>query len=226
MSDDRPHILVVDDDTRIRELLRSYLRDNGFRVTVAATAVEAREKMAGLAFDILVLDVMMPGESGTVLTKSLRDAANDVPILMLSALAQSEDRIAGLASGSDDYLAKPFEPEELLLRIRSILKRTEPASAAEEVRFGDCVFSLKRGELRRDGEAVRLTTRERDLLRKLATSAGRTVSRQDLAPPGTEDSARSVDVLVNRLRSKIEDDPSLPVYLQTVRGVGYTLHVN
>ena len=226
MNDDQPHILVVDDDTRIRELLRSYLRDNGFRVSVAATAADAREKMAGLAFDILVLDVMMPGESGTTLTRTLRDEANDVPILMLSALAQSDDRIAGLASGSDDYLAKPFEPEELLLRIRSILKRVEPASATDEVRFGACVFSLKRGELRRDGEAVRLTTRERDLLRKLAASAGRTVSRHNLAPPGTEDSARSVDVLVNRLRGKIEDDPSLPVHLQTVRGIGYTLHVN
>ena len=226
MSDDLPHILVVDDDTRIRELLRSYLRDNGFRVTVAATAEAAREQMATLEFDVLVLDVMMPGESGVDLTRSLRDMANDVPILMLSALTQSDDRIAGLASGSDDYLAKPFEPTELLLRIRNLLKRHGRATRVDEVSFGVCTFSLKRGELRRDNQPVKLTSRERDLLRTLAERAGRTVSRHDLAPPGTETSARSVDVLVNRLRAKIEDDPSVPAYLQTVRGAGYILHID
>ncbi len=226
MKDDLPHILVIDDDTRIRELLRSYLRDNGFRVSVAANAEAARDKMAALEFDMLVLDVMMPGESGVDLTQSLRDAANDVPILMLSALAQSDDRIAGLASGSDDYLPKPFEPTELLLRIRNILKRHAPAAAMDEVSFGACAFNLKRGDLTRAGQTVRLTTRERDLLRTLAQRAGQPVSRHDLAPPGAEDSARSVDVLVNRLRGKIEDNPSQPAYLQTVRGAGYILHID
>ena len=226
MSDELAHILVVDDDTRIRELLRSYLRDNGFRVSVAANAEAAREQMQALEFDLLVLDVMMPGESGLELTQSLREMSNNVPILMLSALAQSDDRIAGLASGSDDYLPKPFEPTELLLRIRSILKRHEPASGIDEVNFGLCTFNLKRGELRRDGEIIRLTTRERDLLRMLARRAGHTVPRHDLAPPGSGDSARSVDVLVNRLRGKIEEDSSEPAYLQTVRGIGYTLHVD
>ncbi len=226
MRDDLPHILVVDDDTRIRELLRTYLRDNGFWVSVAANAEQAREKMSALQFDLLILDVMMPGESGVELTQALRAGTNNIPILMLSALSHSDDRIAGLASGSDDYLAKPFEPTELLLRIQNILKRHEPAAGPSDVTFGACAFNLKRGELKRDGNPVRLTTRERDLLRMLASRAGDTVPRQELAPPGTEDSARSVDVLVNRLRGKIEEDPALPVHLQTVRGAGYTLYVD
>jgi two-component system phosphate regulon response regulator OmpR len=226
MKDDLAHILVIDDDTRIRELLRSYLRDNGYRVSVAANAQTAREKMTGLEFDLLVLDVMMPGESGVEFTQSLRDVTNNVPILMLSALSQSDDRIAGLASGSDDYLAKPFEPTELLLRIRNILKRHQPLSSLDEVTFGPCSFNLKRGELIRNEQPVRLTTRERDLLRMLAQHAGRPVARNHLAPPGSEDNDRSVDVLVNRLRGKIEDDPSQPAHLQTVRGAGYVLHVD
>ena len=224
--DDLPHILIIDDDTRIRELLRSYLSQSGFRVSAAADAARAREMMRGMVFDLLVLDVMMPGESGLDLTQSLRQANNGVPILMLSALAETDDRIAGLASGSDDYLAKPFEPQELLLRVRSILKRREGATAQSEVSFGDCTFNLQRGELRRNGEAIRLTTRERDLLRMLAGRAGQTVSRLDLALPGTEENPRSVDVHINRLRGKIEENPAVPVYLQTVRGMGYTLHVD
>ena len=226
MKDDLPHILIVDDDTRIRELLRSYLRDNGFRVSVAADAEQAREKMSGLRFDLLILDVMMPGESGVELTQALRLETDSLPILLLSALAQGQDRIAGLASGSDDYLAKPFEPTELLFRIRNILKRHAPPPGIDEVTFGTCTFNLKRGELRRDGQPVRLTTRERDLLRLLAQRAGQTVARRDLSQPGTEDSARSVDVLVNRLRGKIEDNPSQPIHLQTVRGTGYVLHID
>jgi two-component system phosphate regulon response regulator OmpR len=223
---DLPHILIIDDDTRIRELLRSFLSQNGFRVSAAADAARAREMMRGMAFDLLVLDVMMPGESGLELTHSLREANNGVPILMLSALAETDDRIAGLASGSDDYLAKPFEPQELLLRARSILKRQESTAALSEVTFGDCTFNLQRGELRRNGNTVRLTTRERDLLRMLAGRAGQTVSRFDLALPGSEENPRSVDVHINRLRGKIEENPAVPVYLQTVRGVGYTLHVD
>lgn len=224
--DELPHILIIDDDTRIRELLQSYLSHNGFRVSAAADAARARQAMQGMAFDLLILDVMMPGESGLDLTRSLRETHNGVPILMLSALAETDDRIAGLASGSDDYLAKPFEPEELLLRIRSILKRNAQAPAISEARFGNCEFNPQRGELRRDGQVVRLTTRERELLRMLVQRAGQTVSRFDLALPGSEDSPRSIDVHINRLRRKIEPDPAVPVYLQTVRGVGYTLHVD
>lgn len=224
--DGDPHILIIDDDTRIRELLQSYLSQKGLRVSAAANAEKARKIMHGVAFDLLILDIMMPGESGLELARSLRDSHNGVPILMLSALSDAGDRIAGLTSGGDDYLAKPFEPEELLLRIRSILKRNAQPIVAGDARFGDCEFNVQRGELRRAGEVVRLTTRERDLLRLLVQRAGQTVSRLDLAIPGNEDSPRSIDVHINRLRRKLEPDPAVPVYLQTIRGVGYTLHLD
>jgi two-component system phosphate regulon response regulator OmpR len=219
-----PHILVVDDDRRIRELLTSFLTGNGFRVTAAGNAREARERMRGMAFDLLVLDIMMPGESGLELVRSLRAAANGVPVLILSALADSGNRIEGLSSGSDDYLAKPFEPDELLLRIRSILRR-QPRAVPTEARFGPCTFNAERGELRRGNELVRLTSRERDLLRMFVHKAGRTLSRAELAHTPSE-GERSIDVQINRLRRKIEDDPSVPVYLQTVRGAGYILHLD
>jgi two-component system phosphate regulon response regulator OmpR len=225
--DSLAHILVVDDDRRIRELLRSYLAQHGFRVSVAGNAAEARERMRGMEFDLIVLDVMMPGETGNELAASLRSEKTGVPILILSALADPADRIRGLMSGGDDYLAKPFDPQELLLRIQSVLRRAVPKdSLPEMVRFGDCTFSPARGELRRDGEPVRLTTRERDFLRLLAKRAGEAVSRVELAQPGGEESLRSVDVQINRLRQKIEVDPANPIYLQTVRGAGYTLHVD
>jgi two-component system phosphate regulon response regulator OmpR len=225
--DDLPHILVVDDDRRIRGLLQSFLIDNGFRISVAGSAAEAREQMRNMAFDLVVLDIMMPGETGLTLTQSLRQAGNSVPVLMLSALAEASDRIAGLETGSDDYLAKPFEPRELLLRIRSLLRRREQTPrAAPEVAFGPFVFHLQRGELRKGDEAVRLTSRERELLRILAANAGTPVARTELVPEASEEGVRSVDVQINRLRQKIEEDPSNPVHLQTVRGAGYVLHVD
>lgn len=225
--DDLPHILVVDDDRRIRSLLQSFLAENGFRISVAASAQDAREQMRIMAFDLVVLDIMMPGETGLSLALSLRESGNSVPVLMLSALAEPSDRIAGLESGSDDYLAKPFEPRELLLRIRGLLRRQEqPPRGRTEVAFGPYVFHLQRGELRKGAEPVRLTSREREFLRTLAASAGTPVARGDLAPEASEDGARSVDVQINRLRQKIEDDPSNPVYLQTVRGAGYVLHAD
>lgn len=218
------HILVIDDDRRIRELLKSYLMENGFMVTVAGSAAEARERMRGVAFDLLVLDVMMPGESGLGFTKSLRETGDMVPVLMLSALAETDDRVTGLAQGSDDYLVKPFEPRELLLRIRNLLRRS--AIAVEVplvVRFGAFQFFVNRGELRRDGEAIKLTSGERELLRLLAARPGTPLSRQDLSPAGSDDSSRSLDVQINRLRQKLEDDPANPQFLQTVRGAGYAL---
>ncbi len=224
--DEAPHILVVDDDRRIRQLLQDYLSEHGFRVTVAASASEARARMGGLVFDLLVLDIMMPGEDGLRFTESLRGGGNAVPILMLSALAETQDRIGGLAAGSDDYLPKPFEPQELLLRVRNLLRRAMPAGhGPEEVRFGEFTFQLARGELRKQGTLVRITTRERDMLRVLARHGGQSVARSDLAHPGVDDGARAVDVQINRLRQKIEDDPSNPLYLQTVRGAGYVLHL-
>ncbi len=225
--DDLPHILVVDDDRRIRQLLQSYLLANGFRVSVAANAGEAREKMRGVIFDAAVLDIMMPGESGLTLMQSLRHDGQRMPVLMLSALADASDRIAGLETGSDDYLSKPFEPRELLLRIRGLLRRQDqPGGARGDVLFGPFLFNLQRGELRKGSELIRLTTREKDFLRLLAARAGETVARTELAPEGSEEGARSVDVQINRLRQKIEEDPSNPAYLQTVRGAGYVLHIN
>jgi two-component system phosphate regulon response regulator OmpR len=227
IGDITPHILVVDDDRRIRELITSFLSGHGLRVTAAASAAEARERMRGLAFDLIVLDIMMKEETGIELTRSIRAERNSVPILLLSALSDAPDRVNGLASGSDDYLPKPFEPMELLLRIRSILRRSDRMTRSDgEVRFGACTFHLGRGELRRNGAAVRLTTRERELLRLFVEKAGMTIGRTELMHPGTEENARTIDVQINRLRRKIEADPAAPVYLQTVRGAGYTLYLD
>ncbi len=169
-----PHILVVDDDRRLRQLLKTYLAENGFRVSASGNAAEARAAMEGLVFDVIVLDIMMPGESGLSLTQALREANNKVPILMLSALADTDNRIDGLAAGSDDYLPKPFEPRELLLRIQNLLRRVAPAAKEpREARFGVFTFNSQRGELRKDGELVRLTTREKEFLRLLAAQGRR-----------------------------------------------------
>jgi two-component system phosphate regulon response regulator OmpR len=222
--DNAPHLLLVDDDRRILELLSHFLSNHGYRVTTANSAAEARARLGGMSFDLLVLDVMMPGESGLDLAKSIRNGSS-VPILMLTARSDAEDRIAGLELGADDYVPKPFEPRELLLRIGNILKRTDQAEAQpiESVRFGDFVFDLASGELTRSGKSVRITDREREMLRVLSASGGGTVPRQDLAAPGMNASERAVDVQINRLRRKIERDPTDPVFLRTVRGVGYRL---
>jgi len=226
VADDAPHLLVVDDDRRIRDLLSRFLVAEGYRVTTANNAGEARAKLESLSFDLLVLDVMMPGESGFELAKSLRTSST-VPILMLTAKAEADSRITGLELGADDYVSKPFEPRELSLRIANILKRTIPApvAAIESVRFGDFVFHLGRGELRRGEDVVHLTDRERDMLRVLATAAGETVPRMALAGNGGGANERAVDVQVNRLRRKIERDPANPLFVQTVRGIGYRLVV-
>jgi len=223
-SDDAPHLLVVDDDRRIRALLLRYLVAEGYRVSTAETANEARAKLEGLKFDLLVLDVMMPGENGFDLARAIR-ASSAVPILMLTARDEAESRIRGLEIGADDYLSKPFEPRELSLRIANILKRAKPPAAvpAESVRFGPFVFHVTSGELRRGEEAIRLTDRERDMLRILTLSVGETVPRQALAGNGDNVSERTVDVQVNRLRRKIERDPANPLIVQTVRGIGYRL---
>ncbi len=221
------HILIVDDDRRIRELLRNYLMDSGYVVSLAGSAQEARERLRGIVFDVMILDVMMPGETGLSLANSLRVGGSAVPILMLSALAETQDRIAGLTMGVDDYLSKPFEPQELLLRLQSLLRRSAPkVDQPRDVSFGDCQFNMSLGELLRAGVSVRLTSREKDILRLLVQNSGNPVSRLQLAQSGGEDSARSVDVQINRLRQKVEADPANPKYLQTVRGAGYTLYVD
>jgi two-component system, OmpR family, phosphate regulon response regulator OmpR len=228
LADDAPHLLVVDDDRRIRDLLSRFLSGEGYRVTTADTAADARAKLKHLSFDLLVLDVMMPGESGFDFAKSMRAAANDVPILMLTARDAAESRIKGLEMGADDYLSKPFEPRELSLRIANILKRAQPAAAppAESVRFGPFVYHLARGELRKGEESIKLTDREREMLRVLSATPGETVSRAALAGDGETVSERAVDVLVNRLRRKIERNPANPLYVQTVRGIGYRLVIS
>jgi two-component system phosphate regulon response regulator OmpR len=226
LPDDAPHLLVVDDDRRIRDLLSRFLHGEGYRVTTADNAADARAKLGSLSFDLLVLDVMMPGETGFQLAKSLRETSS-VPILMLTAKAEVDSRITGLEIGADDYVPKPFEPRELALRIANILKRTiaPPAPAIESVRFGDFVFHLARGELKRGEEIVHLTDRERDMLRVLAATPGETVPRMALAGNGGGANERAVDVQVNRLRRKIERDPANPLFVQTVRGIGYRLVV-
>jgi two-component system phosphate regulon response regulator OmpR len=224
LGDNAPHLLVIDDDNRIRTLLSRYLGSHGFRVSSAAHAEDARRRLAGLAFDLLIVDVMMPGENGMELTRSLRATMN-VPILMLTARTETEDRITGLESGADDYLAKPFEPRELLLRINNILKRgARPASPLiEQVRFGPYTFNRERLELRRGAETIHLTDRERQIMAIFAASPGDTVGRSALVAGDGLAGERTVDVQINRLRRKIESDPANPVYLQTVRGIGYRL---
>ncbi len=225
-QDDAAHVLVVDDDRRLRALLSSYLVKNGHRVTVAATAGEARGFLDGLAFDIIVLDVMMPGENGFDFAAALR-GRSQVPILMLTARGEPQDRVRGLEIGVDDYLTKPFEPRELLLRIGSVLRRTRAAAVGAPetavVRFGRFAFSLERGELRAGDETIRITEREREMLRLLSANAGAILSREALSGSGGAAQERTVDVLVNRLRRKIEQDPANPTYLQTARGAGYRL---
>ena len=225
-GDDAPHLLVIDDDTRIRNLLKQYLTENGFRVTVAGTAGEARRKLAGLDFDLLVLDVMMPGESGVELTKSLREEKN-IPILMLTALSETDSRITGLEAGADDYLSKPFDPRELILRINNILRRGGPAETpkVEQLVFGPYTFQIARRELKKGGEMLKLTDREQEILAIFAARAGETIPRHELVAGESEVGERTIDVQINRLRRKIERDPANPVWLQTVRGIGYRLSV-
>lgn len=222
MSETRPHILVVDDDDRLRDLLKRYLSSEGYDLTSARDAASARKLLSSIAFDLIILDVMMPGEDGLSLLSSVRDEIAS-PVILLTARSEASDRIEGLKRGADDYLAKPFEPEELVLRIKAILKRASPEIAVQEVRLSGMVFNMARGELRRDGRIVRLTESEAQLLRLLAQRAGKPISRYELAMLTSTGVERSVDVQVTRLRRKIERNPREPVHLQTVRGVGYRL---
>ena len=230
MSDDPSHILVVDDDARLRSLLSRYLSENGFRVSTAAHAAEARDKLRFLQPDALVLDVMMPGETGLALTSSLRAESGTVPILLLTARGAPEDRIAGFESGADDYLGKPFEPRELVLRLRAMLRRAPQMPVAEApsgpIRLGRLEFDTERGELRGPGGVVHLTGSESARCsRALAGKPGQVFSREDIAAAlGMDDAGeRAIDVQVTRLRRKIEVDPREPRFVHTVRGRGYVL---
>jgi two-component system phosphate regulon response regulator OmpR len=225
-DDDAPHLLVVDDDTRIRSLLGRFLTENGFRTTMAGNAEEARRRLTSLEFDLIILDVMMPGESGVDLTRSLREDKT-VPILMLTALSETDNRIVGLEAGADDYLPKPFDPRELILRINNILRRGGPSATPklEQIVFGPYSFQIARRELKRGGEPLKLTDREQEILSIFAQRPGETIARHELVGGDAEVGERTIDVQINRLRRKIEKDPGNPVWLQTVRGIGYRLSV-
>lgn len=227
LDDNASHILVIDDDSRIRELLSRFLSEQGFRVSTAGDAAEARRKLVGLEFDLLIVDVMMPGENGTDFTRATRKEL-DVPVLMLTALGETEARIKGLEAGADDYLPKPFDPRELVLRVNAILKRskTESKPIIEQILFGPYSFSLVSRELKQDGKPIKLTERERDIMTLFASNAGEVVPRIDLVGEDARANERTVDVQINRLRRKIEVDPASPTWLQTVRGVGYKLHID
>lgn len=223
------HLLIVDDDERIRGLLQKFLMRNGFLVSVARDASQARRILAGLEFDMLVMDVMMPGEDGVALTRDLRQRMQ-TPILLLTARGEAVNRIEGLEAGADDYLVKPFEPKELLLRINAILRRVPTVRTTEPVRqilhLGAVRYDLDRGEMWRGEVPVRLTATEAALMRVFAAAPGVAISRERLvADQGSDDAAqeRAVDVQITRLRRKIEEDPKAPRYLQTVRGEGYLL---
>jgi|TARA_B100001245_G_scaffold228758_1_gene206385 two-component system phosphate regulon response regulator OmpR len=221
ISDITYNLLVVDDDERIRNLLRQYLINQGFIVSTASGSEEARNKIKLMRFDLIVLDIMMPGDDGLILTREIRDNSQ-TPIILLTAKSGTESKIEGLELGADDYLTKPFNPKELLLRILSVLKRsTIEENIENEIYFGDFILNIEKRELTLSGERMYLTDREMNLLIALAKSPGQPLNREKLA--GVDEPGRSVDVGINRLRRKIEKDPRMPIWLQTVRGEGYIL---
>lgn len=230
MSQSDVHLLIVDDDERIRGLLQKFLMRNGFLVTSARDAAHAERILSGLDFDLLVLDVMMPGEDGVSFCKRLRET-RDLPILLLTAKNETDDRVAGLEAGADDYLAKPFEPKELLLRINSILRRVpaaEPVDVAPKVlHLGALRYDVEKGSLWHGEDPVRLTATESQLMRIFSGSTGEAIARaklvEDSGRDGGQAQERAVDVQITRLRRKLEADPKQPRYLQTVRGAGYML---
>lgn len=229
MTHEAAHILVVDDDERLRRLLQKFLTENGFLVSTASDAADARKKLELLEFDLLVLDLMMPGESGLEFAQSFK-SENSTPILMLTAMGETETRIEGLEAGAEDYLTKPFEPRELVLRINNILKRVvreTPKDIQEKINMGTLSFDTTRHTLSRNGTPIHLTASEASLLVILAEQAGTILSREKLAElSGIDGNDRTIDVQVTRLRRKIEEDPKLPRFLQTIRGQGYVLRPN
>lgn len=227
MIDETPHILVVDDDERLRKLLKKFLSDNGFLVSVAEHAGDARQKLSGLEFDLIVLDLMMPGESGLDFATDFR-RTDSTPILMLTAMGDGENRINGLETGADDYLTKPFEPRELVLRIKNILKRHQrrpaPAVLPNHIYLGEMTFEPQSHRLSHNDQPVHLTASEASLLTILCHHAGQVLEREQLAElSGVNANGRTIDVQITRLRRKIEPDPKAPQYLHTIRGQGYVL---
>jgi two-component system phosphate regulon response regulator OmpR len=223
MDNPKVHILIVDDDDKIRELLKKYLKINNFFVSTAIDAADAEEKLKIIKFDLAIVDIMMPGKDGLQLTKEIRDTI-DLPIILLTAKGDSEDRIKGLEVGAEDYLPKPFEPKELLLRIKNIIKRIKKNnSIITPIKIGKVNINLKKMEIQKDKKIIKINASEKTLLENMISSAGKIFSREEISKITHLIQERSIDVLVTRLRQKIEPDPKNPKYLQTVRGTGYVL---
>ena len=216
------HILVIDDDQKLRSLLKQFLENNGFRVSDAEDTTQAKKIMESLIFDLLVIDIMMPGQSGLDLTHSLREKIN-TPIILLTAMGEPNERIEGLEKGADDYLAKPFEPKELVLRIKNILKKTESKIQVNEIEFNEININLKKLVITKKNNSHKINNTEKIILEKMINSPGQTFSREQIGKLIKIDKERSIDVIITRLRKKIEDDPKNPKYLQTIRGAGYVL---
>ena len=218
------HILAVDDDDRIRDLVKQYLEENNFLVTTAKNSQDAREKLEIIKFDILVLDIMMPGESGLSLTKEIKKN-NPIPIILLTAKGETQDRIEGLEFGADDYLGKPFEPKELLLRIKNILNKTRVQRLPEKISIGNSLINLKRLNIKTKDEIKKINPQEKKILEKMLESPGKVFSRNDIGKIINISKERTIDVVITRLRQKIESNPKNPKYLQTIRGSGYVLWI-
>ena len=218
----KAHILVVDDDDRIRELLKEYLTEENYLISTSNNAENAKQKIEIIKFDIIILDIMMPGQSGLDLTHSLREKIN-TPIILLTAMGEPNERIEGLEKGADDYLAKPFEPKELVLRIQNILKKTENKIQVNEIEFNEININLKKLVITKKNNSHKINNTEKIILEKMINSPGQTFSREQIGKLIKIDKERSIDVIITRLRKKIEDDPKNPKYLQTIRGAGYVL---
>ena len=218
------HILVVDDDDRIRDLVKQYLEKNHFLVTTAKNAMDAKEKLEIIKFDILVLDIMMPGESGLSLTREIKKS-NPTPIILLTAKGETQDRIKGLELGADDYLGKPFEPKELLLRIKNILNKTKDNALPEEMYIGKILVNLKKMNIKINNQVKKINPQEKKVLERMLSSPGKVFSRDDIGKIINIAKERTIDVMITRLRQKIESDPKNPKYLQTIRGAGYVLWI-
>jgi len=224
MNKQKLHILVVDDDDRIRELVKQYLEENQFLVTTAKDVPDAKEKIEIIKFDILILDIMMPGERGLTLTKQIKKRYT-TPIILLTAKGETQDRIEGLELGADDYLGKPFEPKELLLRINNILSKTQKTKLTEQVYIGKALINLKKSNIKIDNKIKKINPQEKKILEKMLGSPGKIFSRNDIGEIINISKERSIDVMITRLRQKIESNPKNPKYLQTIRGSGYVLWI-
>ena len=218
------HILVVDDDNRIRELVKQYLQENNFIVTTAKDSQDAKKKIEIIKFDILILDIMMPGESGLSLTKEIK-SKEKTPIILLTAKGETRDRIEGLELGADDYLGKPFEPKELLLRIKNILNKTQKPILPNEIYIGDALVNLKKLNIKFKSKIIKINPQEKKVLEKMLESPGKIFSRNDIGKIINISKERTIDVMITRLRQKIESSPKNPKYLQTIRGSGYVLWI-